>query len=196
MAESVEPKERGAAPENESRSPARVWLSRIVDAALWLSVAGVLVLALAPKNSGPSVGTSAASHELAVVSATDGAAKTQAIPGRLERPLLIEAFASWCGACRRSSGILADLKAARDSGTLDVVAVSVDDSPEEALMAKNEWPIEVEVLHDSTGRFARDYRVDVLPTYILVGVDGRVKRVTAGAPGASDIRAWLREARE
>jgi hypothetical protein len=73
------------------------------------------------------------------------------------------------------------------------VAVSVDDSPAEALMAKNEWPIDVDVLHDTTGRFARDYRVDVLPTYILVGVDGTVKRVTSGAPGASDIRAWLRE---
>lgn len=189
MAEPVNPSEP---PSQEKTAPsrARIWLSRGVDIALWAAVAGVLALAIAPKNSGPGVGTEATPHELALVGSSTGH-RTVTIPGKLERPLLIEAFASWCGACRRNAGVLSDLAPAQKAGKLDVLAVSVDDDAADALVAKNEWPIEVDVAHDATGQFARDYRVDVLPTYILVGVDGKVKRVTAGVPGAGDIRAWL-----
>jgi thiol-disulfide isomerase/thioredoxin len=173
---------------------ARKIISRIIDIALWLAVLGVLSLALFPKKSGPEIGRDAVAHVLPVVG--DASASSRTIPGKLERPLLIEAFASWCGACQRTSGILSDLKGAQDEGKLDVVAVSVDDNIQKALSAKNGWQIPVDVLHDESGKFARDYRVDVLPTFILVGVDGTVKRVTSGSPGASDIRAWLRESDE
>lgn len=197
MAQSLKPESDGPSgpltpegdgPKESPRSSTRIWFSRVVDVALWLAVAGVLLLAFMPKNSGPAVGTPAAAHELALV----GEAGSRAIPGKLERPLLIEAFASWCGACRRNSGVLSDLEEARKGGKLDVIAVSLDESKSDALSAKQEWPIVTDVVHDSSGHFARDYKVDVLPTYILVGVDGTIARVTAGSPGASDIRAWLR----
>lgn len=171
-------------------SPGRRLLTRVIDVAIWVAVLGVLVLALMPSRSGPPVGKPAAALELPSVG---GAAEMQSLPGELKRPLLIEAFASWCGACRRNAGVLGDLRAAEAEGRLDVIAVSVDDSPKKALAAKNEWPILGEVLHDAEGAFAREYKVDVLPTYILVGTDGQVKRVTSGNPGASDIRAWLTE---
>lgn len=160
----------------------------MVDIALWAAVLGVITLAILPKNSGPDVGQPASSLELPLVGHPG---HTRILPGDGSRPLLIEAFASWCGACRRNSGILNDLNAAQEEGRLDVVAVSVDDHERKALEAKNQWPISVDVLHDADGKFARNYRVEVLPTYILIGTDGKVKRVTSGSPGASDIRAWL-----
>ena len=171
-------------------SPGRRLLTKVIDIAIWVAVLGVLVLALMPRNSGPQVGKPAAALQLPTVG---GAAEMQRLPGELKRPLLIEAFASWCGACRRNAGVLGDLRAAEADGQLDIIAVSVDDSPKKALAAKNEWPILSDVLHDAEGEFAREYNVDVLPTYILVGTDGHVKRVTSGNPGASDIRAWLAE---
>ncbi len=179
MAEPVEP---------PSPSPLRRTFSRVIDIALWAAVLGVLVLAVLPKKSGPNVGQPATEMSLPVVGTEN---QTVTIPGNGERPMLIEAFASWCGACRRNAGLLSDLSAARDEGRLDVVAVSVDDHPSQALSAKKKWPIPVDVLHDAEGKFSRNYRVDVLPTYILIGTDGKVKRVTSGSPGASDIRAWL-----
>lgn len=171
-------------------SRGRRLFSKAVDIALWIVVLGVVVLAMMPNKSGPQLGTPAASVALPSVG---GTAEVRHLPGELKRPLLIEAFASWCGACRRNAGVLDDLRGARAEGRLDVIAVSVDDSPRKALAAKNEWPIPVDVLHDSQGQFARDYKVEVLPTYILIGEDGQVKRVTSGNPGASDIRAWLSE---
>ena len=187
MADPVdEPADGDAHPPSRARSA----ISKILDGVLWLAVLGVLALALFPKNSGPGVGQPATALTLQVIGET---AEPRAVPGDLERPLLIEAFASWCGACRRNAGLLTDLQSAQDEGLLDVVAISVDDRAEKALLAKKSWPITVDVLHDGSGTFAREYKVDVLPTYILVGVDGKVKRVTSGTPGASDIRAWVNE---
>lgn len=190
MSHSKAPEESGT----PSKPPeARRKLSRLVDAVLFVAILGVLVLALFPKKSGPSVGEPAAVLTLATVG--NLSEDSRVLAGDLQRPLLIEAFASWCGACRRNASLLGDLSEAQEQGQLDVVAVSVDESPEQALAAKQSWPIPVEVLHDGSGKFSRAYQVDVLPTYILVGIDGRVKRVTSGNPGASDIRAWLNEHR-
>lgn len=174
-------------------SVARRIFSRAIDISLWLAVLGVVGLALMPSRSGPGVGTPATVVNVRTI---EGASARQSLPGELKRPLLIEAFASWCGACRRNARILDDLASAQEEGRLDVVAVSVDDTPEEARAAKNAWPIPVEVLHDKAGEFSRAYKVEVLPTYILIGTDGQVKRVTTGNPGASDIRAWLSEFEE
>ena len=187
MAHSVTPGEGGSPTEPQK---ARSKLSRLIDAVLFIAILGVLVLALFPRKSGPSVGEPAAVLTLNTVGATE---KSQTLAAELQRPLLIEAFASWCGACRRNAGLLGDLSDAQKQGRLDVVAVSVDESPEQALAAKQSWPITVDVLHDASGEFSRAYQVDVLPTYILIGTDGRVKRVTSGNPGATDIRAWLNE---
>lgn len=182
-------------PEEESS-----WLRRATDVVIWLAVAAALMLAFWPRSSGPQEGKPAAALELPVVEAKGRGAQfgekpeLRSIPGALERPLLIEAFASWCGACRRTSGTLEELRPAQTAGKLDVIAISVDDDARKALQAKTSWPINVEVLHDEAGEFSRSYQVDVLPTYILVGTDGTVKRVTAGIAGASDVRAWLAEA--
>lgn len=181
------------AQQSENTSPLRRLFTKVIDIGLWVLVLGVVGLALMPSRSGPGVGKPAEAVE---VRGVDGARARQHLPGELKKPLLIEAFASWCGACRRNARILDDLALAREEGRLDVIAVSVDDSPAQALLAKNAWPISVPVLHDSNGEFSSKYKVEVLPTYILVGTDGQVKRVTSGNPGASDIRAWLREYEE
>ncbi|GEM_PF-1656271 len=170
--------------------PPRSLASRAIDIILWLVVAVVLAFALIPKDSGPHLNIKAAELSLPRVG-SPGNGSLQPLPGELKRPLLIKAFASWCGACRRDNALLEDLHEAERSGKIDVVAVSVDQNAAQALQAKNTWPIKVDVLHDSQGAFNRSYQIHVLPTYILIGTDGLVKRVTAGTAGASDIYAWL-----
>jgi thiol-disulfide isomerase/thioredoxin len=166
-------------------------MKRLLDAALWLAALGVLAFALWPRSSGPTVGTPGAPFALPVL----GASAPFEHSGARERPLLIEVFASWCSACQRSSSVLDALGEAADGKKLDVVAVSVDDDASAASAAQRSWPIRVPVLHDERGAFQRAYGVSVLPTYILLGADGRVLETTAGAPGASDIRRWLELAR-
>ena len=171
-----------------TKAPSR--LSKMIDLVLWAAVIGVLALALIPRGSGPNLGQPASSMDLPIIT-PQMTGEMRTIPGKLERPLLIKAFASWCGACRRDNSMLEDLQDAEKEGKLDVLAVSVDNRPAQALAAKTSWPIHAPVLHDTNGDFNRQYKVEVLPTYILIGTDGRVKRVTSGTAGASDIRAWL-----
>lgn len=186
----ADPLNTESAPAAEGTSKAKGPLARVTDGLLWVTVIGVLFFAFIPRKSGPSLGPAAVISALPIVGT---AGESRAIPGALERPLLIEAFASWCGACRRQSGLMGDLAEAQEQGKLDVLAISVDRNAQKALQAKESWPIPVDVAHDAQGDFSKQYRVEVLPTYILIGTDGQVKRVTAGTAGASDIRAWLNE---
>lgn len=171
-----------------SSSPKPSRLGKWLDYLLWGAGIAILVIALWPKDSGPSVGAPASSFELPLV----GAQGSFSHEGPRDKPLLVEAFASWCGACRRSNGLISSLGEANEQ--LDVVAVSVDDNPAAALNAKRSWPIDVPVLHDRDGSFQRNYRVQVLPTFILIGKGGEIQDVTVGRVGATDLRRWLRAA--
>ena len=120
--------------------PRPVWrrkVSRFIDVVLWLAVAGMIFFAFMPRDSGPQLGVKAAVLEMPVL----GTENRKFIPDKLDRPLLIKAFASWCGACRRSNGLLTELEDARKKGILDVVAVSVEEDAEDALSAKKNWQI-------------------------------------------------------
>ena len=163
------------------------WISKLFDVALWVIALGIVTLALWPRDSGPRVGAKGSPFAASLV----GADGEFVYSGSSNKPLLIEAFASWCGACRRSAGDVAAVGAAARAGKLDVIAISVDDRAADAQRAMQAWPITVPVAHDGNGSFQRAYDVRVLPTFILLRPDGSVARVTTGPPGPSDLRAFL-----
>ena len=166
----------------------RALLARWQDALLLLLAVLFLAYLAHRSDSGPPAGARAASFELPLVGA-DGRFR---FDGPRDRPLLVEAFASWCGACRRSGSIVEGLEEASDGEKLDILLVSVDDSSSAALRAKQSWPIGLPVAFDERGAFQRAYGISVLPTFVLIGTDGRILDVSTGPPGASTIRGWLR----
>lgn len=107
------------------------------------------------------------------------------------RPLLVAAFASWCGACKRSNVHLEALFDMGAAAPVDVVVVSVDESTDAAERAVNTWPIRHRVLADPDGSFSRAFRIEALPTYTLLDANGQVLDVHVGPAGATTIRAWL-----
>jgi len=152
----------------------------------WLGALGMLAYGLKPRSSGPIPGAELPSL---IVYDLEGA------PRRLDtrgRPLLIEAFASWCGACRRSSSTLEAISALGAAHDLEVIAVSVDAKVENARAARDSWPIRATVYHDETGEFSDKLSIRILPTYILVDAEGRIQQVDSGSVGASTFRGWLR----
>jgi hypothetical protein len=89
-----------------------------------------------------------------------------------EGKTLVVAFASWCG-CRHD---LPGWQALRDelAGRLDVVAVALDEAPEE--VAPFAEPVDLPVLVDVDRRFADTYELLNVPTVVWVDEQRRVVR--------------------
>lgn len=172
-----------APPPPKEGSRRRGWLETLV----WIGAVGGLLFLLRPAASGPKVGT-----QLDVPRLTDLDSGERLVPKAPGRPLLVEVFASWCTACRRSAAMLSEFK----GGSLDFVMVSVDETIEGARSAREQWPITARVLHDSRGELHRKFDIHVLPTFVLLDESGVVVRVTNGAPGALDLHAYAELARK
>ncbi len=160
-------------------------LSRYADYAIFgaLAVAGVALLMA--RSGGPSVGGQAADFELPLV---DGDGHFKLADHRGKR-VVLEVFASWCGACRRVTPELAAVHRERGDDVV-FVGVSVDDSVEQARAAKERWGIPYPVLLDD-GSVAKDYDVSVLPTVIMIDEAGEIRHATNGAPSRRELERWL-----
>ena len=96
---------------------------------------------------------------------------------------LIVYVAPWCGPCKASlpgDRALADLEKPRDRQTTFVVGM--DAMPKCAEMAR---AIGREVLVDASGAWARKMSIRGVPTFLVTGPDGSVRKRQAGALIAS-----------
>ena len=152
-------------------------------------VAGAALLWLLRTPSGPSEGSVAPEFDLPLIGVTDAADQRVHLERSLEKPLLIEVFASWCGTCRRSAPALAQAHA-KYGDKLDFLAVSVDEDQSAALRARRTWGIPYRVAHDERGSFARAYRIRVLPTFVLLDEQRHIARVSAGMPSPARLDEW------
>lgn len=154
--------------------------------ALFFAAAVALAMLLFPRRGGPEVGKAAQPFELALVN-RDARFTLAEAKGQ---PVLVEAFASWCAACRSAAPTLAAAAQATRARPVHFIGVSVDDSPEQARRAKEGWQIPYDVALDD-GSFSRAYGVRLLPTFVLIDAEGRVRHVSTGRPSASELEGWL-----
>ncbi|HVJ19746.1 MAG TPA: TlpA disulfide reductase family protein [Polyangiaceae bacterium] len=162
-------------------------VSKLVDYAIWAALAGVFVLVLMRRSSGPDTGHAAAPIDLPLL-LKDGRFRLDQQRGK---PVLVEMFASWCGACRRAAPAFAD--AYQDHGKrVRFVGIMIDEDAETARRAAQSWEIPYDVALDDAG-VARAYKVELLPTVVLIDGQGVVRRVWTGAPSRSQLENWLTE---
>jgi thiol-disulfide isomerase/thioredoxin len=164
-------------------------LSRILDFGLYAAIAVVAYGFLSRKFSGPKEGVTAAAIDLPLASGTNGRFRLDEHRGK---PVLIEMFASWCHACQRAAPTLSEAFHRHGAEGVTFVGVSVDGSTEDARRVKDDWKIPYDVAVDD-GRVSKAYGIEVLPTFVLVDRQGRVQRVSTGAPSTSELDRWLKE---
>jgi thiol-disulfide isomerase/thioredoxin len=171
----------------ESPKP-RSKLSRLTDVALYVGVAGLFGVLVTRGGSGPKEGSEAAAFDLPVV-AGSGSFRLAEQRGK---PVLMEVFASWCGACERAAPMVDEVyKEAAQNGVV-FVGVSLDDDARSAARVKQSWPINYPVVVDD-GSVSRAYGVSLLPTFVLIDRNGTVKRVSTGVPSRRTLSRWLSE---
>ena len=153
----------------------------LVGVALVLISAGAILLG---RSSGSTeAGVSVAprvGQRLADFALTDLDGQTVRLSDFAGRPVLINAWATWCPPCRAEMPDLnAYYRANRERGFV-ILAVNAGESRELAAGFVDEMGLEFPVLLDSDYALMDRLLIDNYPTSILVGADGLVKTIHIG----------------
>ena len=170
------------------RAAPRSKLSKAVDLALYAGIAGMFGLLVTRGESGPRAGSQAKPFELPLASGSGSFNLAE----QRGKPVLLEVFASWCGACEHAAPMVDEVYRDAQKQGVVFVGVSVDGEPRAAQRAKESWPIAYPVAVDD-GRVQKAYGVSLLPTFVLIDKDGNIKRVSSGVPSRRTLSRWLSE---
>jgi thiol-disulfide isomerase/thioredoxin len=139
-------------------------------------------------NQGPKEGTVAQPFDLQLV----GGGGQFRLEEQRGKPVLMEVFASWCGACENAAPMLQQVHRDAQQAGVVMVGVSIDDDVNDARGVQKDWPIPYPVALDD-GSVKRAYGVSLVPTFVLIDRDGTIKRVSTGVPSRRTLSRWLTE---
>jgi len=109
--------------------------------------------------------------------------------------VVLDFWASWCQACRRTTPILNDLQEELAVEGAAFYAVNVEPIDRQRLQAAHAaFGTEFPTLHDRTGVVQRRYAIKMLPTVIVVGRDGVVRWASTGVPSKTRLRGAISDA--
>lgn len=100
----------------------------------------------------------------------------------LGRVVLVDFWATWCRPCEQSLPFYTSLYGRLEQEGFSVVAVNVDAREQDLARFLERHPLPFTVVRDPEGRIARqlDSAMETMPTAVLVGRDGRIRRVHGG----------------
>lgn len=153
---------------------------------LWSCAVAALVFlgAGAAVSAAPVVGRGQAAPVMDLPTA-DG--RTLSLGSLRGKVVLVDFWASWCGPCAAAFPAYEELFQEYRSRGLDVVAVNLDEKRTDADRFLASRPHAMDVVFDPSGRSAKAFGLEGMPTSFLIGRDGRIRFVHTGfTPGAVD----------
>ena len=109
--------------------------------------------------------------------------------------VVLDFWATWCGPCVMAMPHLDKVyKDLKDDG-LRVFAVNLREGPEKVKNFMETKGLSLPALYDTEGEVAKQYGVQGIPTQVIVGKDGTVKKVVVGYDpnGDAALRELLKE---
>lgn len=108
-----------------------------------------------------------------------------------DKPMVLVFWATWCGVCQSELPDLEAFAAAAD-GRYRVVAVSHESAPVLRRWAAERPPSAMVLARDPEGRASAAYRVESLPTHVIVDREGRVVHDFSGAADPEILAEHMR----
>ena len=113
--------------------------------------------------------------------------------------VMLSFWAAWCGDCRAQLEGLGDMYTRYQDAGVELLAVSLDQSPKQAQDAAAALGGSYPVLHDAGGEVGRLYDVSKMPVMVLIDRGGVVREVFEGYRRGNEeqylerVQALLRE---
>lgn len=122
-----------------------------------------------------------------------GASLEGTLPELRNRVVLVDFWASWCGPCKKSFPVMAELHRKYQPRGLEIIAISVDEKKAamDAFLKKSQPPFTV--VRDAQGHLAEIAGLETMPTSYLVGPDGRILAVHSGFEGETTRKKYVDE---
>lgn len=96
------------------------------------------------------------------------------------KAVYLDFWASWCGPCAKSFPFMNKLHQEAGAQGLAVVAINLDENPEDAQAFLRQHPADFTIAGDSGEQCAGLFEVKAMPSTYLIGRDGVVKDVSLG----------------
>jgi len=92
----------------------------------------------------------------------------------------LDFWASWCAPCRRSMPLYEAMYREIGSDQFEIVAITLDEEPQQAVEFLARHPVSYPVLADPAGTSAEAWGLKAMPTSFLLDRSGRVVKVYPG----------------
>jgi thiol-disulfide isomerase/thioredoxin len=107
--------------------------------------------------------------------------------------ILLDFWASWCGPCKGSFPAMEELKTKYGGQGLTIVAVSVDEKPENVQRFLNSVKVSFTVVRDPQQKLVAAADVPTMPTSFLIDRSGRIRFIHAGFDRDQTTRLYEKE---
>ena len=106
---------------------------------------------------------------------TSQAVLEQALDEHRGEVIYLDFWASWCGPCRKSFPWMNKIEAEYKQQGFSVISVNLDANKALAIKFLNEMPASFTVIYDPKGKIAKHFKVQGMPSSMIIGRDGKIK---------------------
>lgn len=176
----------------DPKNSPRRWIHWLVTAMAFVA----LYAWMTRGNASPLMGELAPDLTLTVAAGGESGGPSKVVLSELGgQVVVLDFWASWCSACRRTSPILNELQQEFADRGVAFYAINVEPIDRQRVQAAHAaFGTEFPTLHDRTGTVQRQYAVKMLPTVIIVGQDGVVRWASTGVPSKMRLRGAISKA--
>lgn len=89
--------------------------------------------------------------------------------------IYLDFWASWCGPCRKSFPWMNKIQNKYKQQGFSVISVNLDANKDLATKFLNEIPASFTVIYDPKGKIAKHFKIQGMPSSMLIGRDGKIK---------------------